>query len=205
MQLELLVEEESAEAALHILLPKLLRSGVRYDIRLFQGKPDLLGKLPERLRGYARRIPREDLRILVLIDEDRQSCAALKNQMEQMALDAGLVSKSAATAGQPFRVVNRIAVEELEAWFFGDVPALVKAYPGVRPTLASQAGYRDPDRIAGGTAEALHKVLRAARYYTRTHLPKVEVAQRVAPHMDPAANRSHSFCCFRDGLDALTT
>lgn len=204
MQLELLVEEESAEAALHILLPKMLRSNVDYEIRLFQGKPDLLGKLPERLRGYARRVPREDLRILVLIDEDRQSCSVLKSRMEQMARDAGLVSKTVATAGQRFRVVNRIAVEELEAWFFGDVPALVKAYPGVPPTLALQAGYRDPDRIAGGTAETLHKVLRTARYYTRTHLPKVEVAQRVATYMDPASNRSPSFCCFREGVDALT-
>ncbi len=205
MQLEILVEEESAEAALHILVPKLLRASVDYDIRLFQGKPDLLNKLPERLRGYARRVPREDLRILVLIDEDRQSCTALKSKMEQMASDAGLVSKTAAAAGQPFRVVNRIAIEELEAWFFGDVPALAKAYPGVPLTLANQARYRDPDHIGGGTAEALHKVLRAARYYTRTHLPKVEVAQRIATYMDPAANQSHSFRCFRDGLDAVTT
>ncbi|HLL81537.1 MAG TPA: DUF4276 family protein [Longimicrobium sp.] len=204
MQLELLVEEESAEAALRVLLPKLLKHGVYYEIRLFQGKPDLLGKLPERLRGYARRVPREDLRILVLIDEDRQSCTALKASMEEMARDAGLVTKNAATADQPFRVVTRIAVEELEAWFFGDVPALVQAYPGVPATLGTRAKYRDPDQIAGGTAEALHDVLRAARYYTRTHMPTVEVAQRISSHMNPMANRSHSFCCFRDGLAALT-
>ncbi len=205
MQIELLVEEESAEAALRMLLPKLLQRDIYFEIRLFQGKPDLLGKLPGRLRGYARRVPREDLRILVLIDEDRQSCTGLKSAMEKMARDAGLVTKNAAAAGQPFRVVTRVAVEELEAWFFGDVPALVQAYPGVPATLGSQARYRDPDQIAGGTAEALHQVLCAARYYTRTHLPKVEVAQRIAPHMDPAVNRSHSFCCFRDGLAALTT
>ncbi len=205
MQLEVLVEEESAEAALHILIPKLVRPDLYYEIRLFQGKPDLLGKLPQRFRSYARRVPREDLRILVLIDKDRQSCMELKDQMEQMAHDAGLVSKSSARTGQPFQVVSRIAVEELEAWFFGDVPALLKAYPGVPPTLAAQAKYRDPDLVAGGTAEALHDVLRAARYYTRTHLPKVEVARRISSHMDPAANRSRSFCCFRDGLTALTT
>lgn len=204
MQLELLVEEESAEAALRILLPKLLKRDIHYEIRLFQGKPDLLAKLPGRLRGYARRVPREDLRILVLIDEDRQSCSMLKNAMERMAREAGLLTKNAAVAGQPFRVVTRIAVEELEAWFFGDVPALVQAYPGVPPSLGTQAKYRDPDQITGGTWEALHNVLRAARYYTRTHLPKVEVAERISPHMNPVANRSHSFCCFRDGLAALT-
>lgn len=204
MQLEVLVEEESAEAALRILLLKLVPPGVFYDIRLFQGKPDLLGKLQDRLRGYARRVPREDLRILVLIDADRQDCTALKTRMEQMALAAGLTTKSSAAAGHPFRVVNRIAVEELEAWFFGDVPALVQAYPGVPPTLGNQAKYRDPDQITGGTAEALHQVLRAAGHYTRTHLPKVDVARKIASHMNPAANRSQSFCCFRDGVTALT-
>jgi hypothetical protein len=203
MQIELLVEEESAEAALRILLPKLLRSEVAYEIRLFQGKPDLLAKLPQRLRAYARRIPREDLRILVLIDEDRQNCKALKARMEEMALAAGLATKSSARPGTAFQVVNRIAIEELEAWFFGDISAVVEAYPGVPTTLANQAKYRNPDQIAGGTAEALHKVLREAGHYTRTHLPKVEVARQISVHMDPAVNRSPSFCCFRDGLAAL--
>lgn len=204
MQLELLVEEESAEAALRILLPKIVRPDVHFEIRTFQGKPDLLGKLPQRLRAYARRVPREDLRILVLIDEDRQNCMMLKTQLERLASEAGLASKSAAPAGHAFRVVNRIAIEELEAWFFGDVPALARAYPGIPPTLGAQARYRDPDQIAGGTSEALHGVLRAAGYYGRTHLPKVEVAQRISRHMDPAVNRSRSFRCFHDGLAALT-
>lgn len=203
MQLELLVEEESAEAALRALLPKMLPAEVHYEIRLFQGKPDLLGKLPQRLRAYARRVPREDLRILVLIDQDRQNCADLKHEMEKIASEAGLVSKSVAPPGGAFRVVNRIAIEELEAWFFGDVPALVQAYPGIPPTIARQAKYRDPDSIGGGTAEALHTVLRKARYYQRTHLPKVEVARRVSVQMNPSANRSQSFRCFRDGLAAL--
>jgi len=35
-------------------------------------------------------------------------------------------------------------------------------------------------------------------------MPKVEVAQRISSHMNPMANRSHGFCCFRDGLAALT-
>ena len=203
MQLELLVEEESAEAALRVLLPRLLDPAIPFEIRLFQGKPDLLGKLPQRLRTYARRMAREDLRILVLIDEDRQDCRTLKAEMERIAAAAGLVSKSAAKPGFRIQVVNRIAVEELEAWFFGDVAALTAAYPGVSPTLGAQARYRDPDQIGGGTAQALHRVLADAGYYARTRLPKVEVAQRVALHMDPAVNRSGSFRCFRHGLTAL--
>lgn len=140
----------------------------------------------------------------MLIDEDRQNCKVLKARMEEIALAAGLLTKSSARPGTPFQVVNRIAIEELEAWFFGDVPAVVEAYPGVPASLANQAKYRNPDRIAGGTAEALHNVLRAAGHYTRTHLPKVEVARQISVHMDPAVNRSASFCCFRDGLAALS-
>lgn len=51
----------------------------------------------------------------------------------------------------PFQVLNRLAIEELEAWFFGDVAALHSAYPRVPSTLGRRSRYRDPDAIRGGT------------------------------------------------------
>ena len=93
----------------------------------------------------------------------------------------------------------RIAIDELEAWFFGDVAALRTGYPRVPATLASQAKFRDPDRIAGGTWEALERVLRRAGYYP-TGMPKVDVARTVATHMDPGRNRSRSFQVLVDGF-----
>ncbi len=201
MHVEFLVEERSVEVALGNLLPKMLPEGCGYRIHTFQGKPDLLKSLPHRLRGYAQWLP-EDWRIVVLVDEDRQNCRDLKGSLEHAALDAGLHTKAKRHAG--FQVLNRIVVEELEAWLLGDIEALVAAYPGVPGTLGSKRGYRDPDAIGGGTWEALARALRQAGYY-RSSFPKIEVARRVSAHMDPARNRSRSFRHFVAGLEALTT
>lgn len=99
-------------------------------------------------------------------------------------------------------VLNRIAIEELEAWFFGDVEALRAAYPKVPATLGSQARYRDPDAIVGGTWEALERVLQGKGYH-RGGLQKIKAAKEIAAHMDPARNRSRSFRVFMEGLAAL--
>ena len=65
------------------------------------------------------------------------------------------MTKSSAAQNEDFQVVNRLAIEELEAWFFGDVEALHAAYCRVSINLQDQARYRDPDAIRGGTYEAL--------------------------------------------------
>lgn len=51
MHIEFLVEEPSAKAALSNLAPRIV-PGVEFRIIPFQGKHDLLSKLPARLRGY---------------------------------------------------------------------------------------------------------------------------------------------------------
>jgi len=95
--------------------------------------------------------------------------------------------------------VNRLAVEELEAWFFGDVEAIAAAYPRVPRNLARKAPFRNPDRIKGGTWEALERVLQRAGHFPGG-LGKIEAARAIARHMDPQRNRSRSFCVFRDAL-----
>ncbi|MHB8524419.1 MAG: DUF4276 family protein, partial [Limisphaerales bacterium] len=142
-----------------------------------------------------------DWKIVVLIDEDRVGCLSLKHQMETAAANAGLITRSAAKGGT-FTVLNRIAVEELEAWFFGDVEALATAYPGVSPNLGAKASYRNPDAISGGTWEALERVLQRAGYFGGG-LPKIEVAREMARHMNAARNTSTSFKCVTEGLAAL--
>jgi hypothetical protein len=203
MHIELLVEELSAEAAIRELLPKIVGTRVTCTIHPHQGKKDLLSKLPRRLNGYAKWLPDEWL-IVVLIDEDRQDCRKLKQYLERTAKEARLATSTSLGAGGRIQVVNRIAVEELEAWFFGDVDALSAAYPGVPPTLASKGRFRNPDTISGGTWEALELVLRKAGYF-KAGLAKIEVARSVAKHMDPARNRSRSFRHFRDTLVSLVS
>jgi hypothetical protein len=198
MHVEFLVEEESVEVALHSLVPKILGTDVTFQIHTFQGKQDLLGKLESRLKGYKNWLP-SDWRIVVLIDEDRQTCKKLKRQLEEAARRAGLTTKSSVTTGEKFQVLNRIAIEELEAWFFGDVPAMVKAYPGVPSTLNQKAKFRNPDAIKGGTWEALERVLQKAGYH-QGGLNKIAAARDISPHLCPQRNRSKSFKVFRGGL-----
>ena len=116
--IEVLVEEPSMEQALHLLLPKILLQDISFSIYPHQCKHELLQRLPERLRGYATWLP-EDWRILVVIDRDDDDCIALKTGLENFARQAGLFSRSQAR-NQSYSIVNRLAIEELEAWFFGD-------------------------------------------------------------------------------------
>lgn len=198
MHIEFLVEEYSAEAALTNILPKLLGETASYAIHTFSGKPDLLMQLPKRLKGYRHWLP-EDNRIVVLVDQDREDCLVLKAKLEEAARVACFTTKSAARGRSSFEVINRLAIEELEAWFFGDTEALVLAYPGVPPTIGCKAQYRNPDAISGGTWEALERVLKKAGYCPGG-MPKVETARKISGCMDPDRNRSRSFQLFRDTL-----
>ena len=201
MHIEFLVEEPSAEVALHNLVPKIVGLEVSYNIHVFQGKPDLIKSLPNRLRGYRSWLP-DNWRIVVLVDEDREGCLKLKERLEKIAKNEGLITRSVAGPSGSFQVINRLAIEELEAWFFGDVTALRTAYPKVPKGLDRRNHYRNPDAIQGGTWQALERVLKSAGYY-RGGLPKKEAARRISKYMDPTRNTSKSFQVFRDALQEL--
>lgn len=194
--LEVLVEEPSMEAALRLLLPKML-TGVSYNVHPYQGKQDLLRQLPTRLRGYAPWLP-ETWRVLVVVDRDDDDCTVLKSELEQMARAAGMPTRSSAR-GSAYKVINRLAIEELEAWYFGDWQAVRAAYPRLPRTVPNRAGYRDPDRIRGGTWEALERLLQRAGYF-KGGLRKIEAARSIARHMDPGRNTSRSFQVLHSAL-----
>ncbi len=201
MHVEFLLEEPSAEAALARLLPKLLPPESSWRLHPFQGKTDLLRKLPNRLRGYAQGWLPDDHRIVVLVDADQDDCRMLKRTLEDAASAAGLPTHSAVAATGRFVVLNRIAIEELEAWFLGDVEAIASAYPGVPLSLGQRRRFRDPDAVHG-TWEALERVLQDAGHF-RSGLRKIEAAGHIAAHMEPSRNRSRSFRCFVEGLASL--
>lgn len=198
LNLEFLVEEASLESALTQILPKILPSTVTYKIHAFRGKNDLICKLPNRLKGYQAWLP-SDWKIVILIDEDREDCLKLKKQLEDIAILAGLITKSSCQKYKSFQVLNRIVVEELEAWFFGDVQAICQAYPKVSVNLANQQPYRDSDTIKGGTWEALERVLRRAGYH-QGGLEKYKASSEISQYMNPELNRSKSFQVFYRGL-----
>ncbi|MEG3901530.1 DUF4276 family protein [Microcoleus sp. B4-C5] len=192
------MEEASLESALTQILPKILPSTVTYKIHAFRGKTDLLAKLPNRLKGYQAWLP-PDWKIVILIDEDREDCIKLKQHLEIIAISSGFITKSSCQKDKSFQVLNRIVVEELEAWFFGDVEAIRQAYPKVSPNLATQKKYREPDAIKGGTWEALERVLRNAGYH-QGGLEKYKASSEISKYMNPESNLSKSFKVFYQGL-----
>ena len=189
------------EAFLRALLPSALPEDRTFEVHAFQGKRDLLQKLKSRLRAYARWLP-DEWRIVVMVDRDDDDCRALKEQLEETAERAGLLSRSRATE-RSWQLVNRVVIEELEAWYFGDWQAVRAAYPRVSATVPNKAAYRTPDAIEGGTWEAFERVMRRHGYFT-TGLRKMEAARAIAPHIDPVRNSSQSFGLFADAIAEAT-
>ena len=197
--LEILVEEPSMETFLRRLLPRRLGEEQSLSIYAHQCKEDLLDKLPQRLRGYVYWLP-ADWRIIIIVDRDDDDCAWLKAKLEGMTSDVGLLTRTASFGGnQPWQVANRIAIEELEAWYFGEWTCVRPVYPKVNASVPNKAAYRDPDAIAGGTWEALERVLKKAGYF-QSGLRKIELARQMGHNMDWNANASRSFGVFRDTL-----
>jgi len=196
---EVLVEDPSSEAALQILLPRILGE-TSFAVYQHQCKDQLLKQLPQRLKGYQAWLP-DKHRIIVIVDRDDDNCMVLKQRLESITHKAGLTTRA---NGEVVQVVNRIAIEELEAWFFGDWDAVCAAYPKVSPTIPSRVKFRDPDAIGGGTWEAFERVLKSAGYF-RTGLRKIEAARAVATHMQPERNTSRSFITLRNALAEMAT
>ncbi|MFN0036429.1 MAG: DUF4276 family protein [Saprospiraceae bacterium] len=197
MHLELLLEERSAEAALQNILPAIAPS-CSFKTHVFEGKHNLLRRLPNILSGYKSWIGAES-KVIVLVDRDNDDCKKLKNDLNDIAEKAGLRIKS---RDADFQVINRIAVEELEAWFIGDPNAVREAYPKVSKNFERTQKFRNPDAVAGGTGEAFEKLLQRAGYYP-TGMPKIEVARNISIHMNPEKNNSQSFKTFVDSVTSL--
>ncbi len=185
------------EAFLRGLLPRLLPQDRTFEVHAFQGKTDLLGKLEARLRGYAAWLP-DDWRILVVVDRDDDDCRALKARIEGIAAGAGMRTRSCAKSGR-WQMVNRIAIEELEAWYFGDWSAVRAAYPRAPASLGNRRGFRDPDSIAGGTWETFERIMQRHGYF-QGGLAKIAAARAIGEHLNPSRSQSRSFQMFYSAL-----
>ena len=161
----------------------------------------MLRELESRLRAYATWLP-DDHRIVVMVDRDDDDCHELKARLEAAAGRAGLLTRSHATE-RTWQLVNRVVIEELEAWYFGDWQAVRAAYPRVSATIPNKAPYRVPDAISGGTWEAFERILKRHGYFS-TGLRKMEAARAIAAHIDPTHNSSPSFGSFAGAIAEAT-
>ena len=200
--LEILVEEPSMEAFLRALLPRVLSPDCTFEVHASQGKTDLLSNLESRLRGYARWLP-ADWRILVLVDRDNEDCRSLKKRLEASARQAGMKTRSRARTAH-WQLANRIAIEELEAWYFGAWDAVRAAYPRVSSAVVRRRGYRDPDAVVGGTWEAFERVMQKHGYF-QEGLEKIAAARAIGARMVASRNHSASFQAFHAVLAETAT
>ncbi len=172
-----LLEEQSAEALLRSLLPRILPPQVVTRFIVFEGKQDLEKRVERRLRGYLN----PHAKFIVLRDQDAAPCRRTK---------AALVEKCK-NAGCPGAIV-RIACHELESWYLADLAAVEQALG--RHGLAAyqnQRKYRTPDTL-GSPSRELSAL--APQYQ------KVGGSRLIGRHLDPNNIRSNSFRVFVEAV-----
>ncbi len=210
MQFEILVEGQTEVVSLSVLMEKILGEYGKphiWNIHKHRGigklpnhpeakpnkkDPTLLHNLPSRLRGYGD----DDVVVVVLVDlDDRPDCAAFKKELTDLLHFCPKKPK----------MLFRIAIEELEAWFLGDQQAIKQAYPDARQDVLdsyiqdSQCGTWEKLAEAvqpGGIAELRKHGRRSTQHLKQ----KQSWAKEISPRLDIENNLSPSFQCFRDGI-----
>lgn len=213
MRFEILVEGQTELTALSIIMSKIVGEYGNphiWKIHKHQGigkipenpalKPNikdksLLHNLAAKLRAYGNEND-PDLVIIVLVDlDDRKDCKEFKSNLLNLL---NFCEKKP-------RVLFRIAIEELEAWYFGDFKALKKVYPDLNQDIFKQ--YIQDSQI--GTWEMFAKMIDSnilnliETKGKRSPLileEKLKWTKMIAPNLNIEENQSPSFCCFRDGL-----
>lgn len=177
MKLVFLLEEPSMKYLLDELLPRILPENVEFQTIPHKGKQALERSIPRKLRGWNEP---GDVRFVILHDQDTKDCVKLKQDLMALCVGTGKA------------VLIRIACQEMESWYFGDVNALALAYD--RPKLrqiSSQRKYRIPDDIPT-PKEELYKLIPEHQ--------QIAGARRVAPYMAIENNTSISFQHFISGI-----
>ena len=212
MHIEVLVEDSSGRRLLEHLLPAVIGphsqphtwrmhayKGIGRIPRSLRPEGDparriLLDQLPRLLRGYGQ-TPGIDA-VLVVLDTDSHECAGFLSDLKHIA----------GTCAPALNTLFRLAIEEIEAWYFGDRPALLAAYPRARHQPLDSYVQDSICDTWEKLADAVHDGGAATIRRIGWPLPgqiKHEWADRIGPRMDVENNASPSFRTFRDGLRRL--
>jgi hypothetical protein len=212
MHFEFHIEDLSGEKAMEILAPKLLGENDTYRIHSYRGigrippkittphgakKQTMLDNLPILLKGFGKAYPSDGenyLAVIVII------CDLDDNEKSDF-LDTliGILSRCDTKPETLFC----FAIEELEAWYLGDLSAVKKAYPASKQEVLNR--YVN-DSICGTwelLADAIFKGGSAALKklgYPREGIEKSKWATDICSFMDAAKNLSPSFNFMRTKL-----
>jgi len=212
MHFEILVEDQSGKKALDILVPEIIGEGHTFRVLSYKGigripkslaangeasKRILLDQLPRLLRGYGKTFTNypEDCpaAVILVCDLDDKCLHAFREELFHIL---GACSPKPETR-------FCFAIEEGEAWFLGDIPAVKAAYPRAKDAVLN-AYVNDSicgtweklaDAVYSGGSGDLSK-----RGWQAVGAEKSQWAEKISPHMDVANNASPSFVYFREKM-----
>lgn len=215
MHFEILVEDQSGKKALEILVPKIIGEQHTYGIYPYKGigrmpknlhsstdasKRILLEQLPRLLRGYGKTFagyPKNYPAVVILVCDLDDKCLKVFRQELFAILE---------TCNPKPETSFCIAIEEGEAWFFGDIPAIKMAYPHAKVAVLN--AYENDsicgtwERLADAVFPGGSKVL-STNGWQAIGAEKSAWSEKITPYMDIDNNESPSFCYFREKMREL--
>ena len=186
INLVFMLEEESAKHLLKELLPRILSESqsetqtVTYKLIPHQGKGDLQKSIPIKLKAWLT----PNTFFIILHDQDSHDCRKLKHKLKQLCVQ-----------NNKHKPLIRIVCQELEAWYFGDLDAVEKAFPSFRANkYKNKRRFKNPDAI-NKPSDELKLIVRGFN--------KGIAAREVPRHMNIDMNTSTSFNHLICGLQNL--
>lgn len=174
-----MVEEQSMEVVVKAIVEKLtLRD--RTIVIPHQGKTDLEKSFPKKLRAWNTGI---DSRFVICRDNDGGDCAVLKENLQKLLPQP---------SKHQYKI--RIVMNELEAWYLGDLAAVERAgflKPGQAVRLQRSKKFKEPERLGNAKQEFQKLVSKKGQ---------ITLATLISPHLDLENNRARSFFHFIDAL-----
>jgi hypothetical protein len=215
MHFEILIEDQSGKKALDIIVPRIISNEHTFIVHPYKGigripknlkgetdasKRILLDQLPRLLRGYGNafsNFPNNyPVAVILVCDLDDKCLKEFRKELFAILNDCNPKPEARFC----------IAIEEGEAWFLGDIPAIKAAYPRAKETVLkryvndSVCGTWEhlADAVFPGGSLAL-----SGKGWQVAGAEKSAWSQKITPHMDVENNASTSFCYFRDKMREL--
>ena len=180
INLVFMLEEESARYLLEELLPRILsdfQQSVTYRLIPHRGKGDLQKSIPIKLNAWLA----PNTFFIILHDQDSHDCKQLKQQLKRLC-----------DQDNKHEPLIRIVCQELEAWYFGDLDAVEKAFPSFKANkYKNKRKFKNPDTI-NKPGDELKGIVRG--------FSKSIAARKIPKHMSIEQNTSTSFNHLISGL-----
>jgi hypothetical protein len=211
MHFEVLVEDQSGKVALDILIPKIIGDKHTFVVKSYKGvgriptkmninvdasKRILLSNLSRLLAGYGRSWQGYSAAVIVVCDLDDKCLKSFRDELIEI-----------------FNTCNPrpetrfcIAIEEGEAWFLGDIPAIKQAYPkakdAVLKTYTSDSICGTWEKLADAVYKGGSQGL-SSQGWQVVGAEKSAWSEKITPYMDLDNNTSPSFNYFLGKLKEL--